>query len=143
MRPGRVVVTYELGEHTLKVASAEDEHPLQALPPGRPDESLRVSVSPRRPHRGLDDPGAFAGEHLIEGRQKLGVTVTDQKLETPAALPKGNGKVAGLLGGPSAVGMGGDTGQEDLATLQFDEEHDGQPSQTELLHGEEIAGQHP
>ena len=57
----------------------------------------------------------------------------DQKLETPAAFLEGDGQVAGLLGGPSAVGMGGDAGQEDLAALQLDEEQDRQPSQTDRL----------
>src|SRR5438105_3825960 len=61
---------------------------------------------------------------IIEGRHELGVTVADQKPATPPALLEGDGKVAGLLAGPSSVGMGGDAGQEDLTVLQLDKEQD-------------------
>src|SRR5438132_4492991 len=71
-----------------------------------------------------DYPGRQANQssigRIIKRRHELGVTVMDQKLETPAAFLEGDGQVAGLLGGPSAVGMGGDAGQEDLAALQLD-----------------------
>jgi len=47
MRPGRVVVIHELAQHPLEMMSAEDEHPVEALPAGGPDKSLGVRVRPR------------------------------------------------------------------------------------------------
>jgi hypothetical protein len=44
MRPGLVVVADELDEDPLKVNLAEDEHPVQALSTGRPDEPLGIRV---------------------------------------------------------------------------------------------------
>jgi hypothetical protein len=65
-------VADELGQHALKVASAEDEHPVQAFSAGRPNESLRVSVRQRRAHRRLDDQSAaYLCHHLARvGREE-------------------------------------------------------------------------
>ena len=52
-------------------------------------------------------------------------------------------QVAGLLGGPAAIRMGGDAGQMDPPGLQFDEEQHLQPSQPDRVDGEAVAGHDP
>jgi hypothetical protein len=52
-------------------------------------------------------------------------------------------QVAGLLGDPLAVGVGGDAGQVNTAGVQLDEEQHLQPPQPDRVDGEEVAGNDP
>ncbi|MDA8358132.1 MAG: hypothetical protein M0Z95_17980 [Actinomycetota bacterium] len=54
----RAVLLDVLGEHGLKVAAAEDEHPVDALAPHGGGHALTAGVGPGCSDRGLDDPGA-------------------------------------------------------------------------------------
>jgi hypothetical protein len=49
-------------------------------------------------------------------------------------------EVAGLLGDPDTVGVGGNAGQVDAPGVQFDEEQHIEPSQPDGVDGEEVAG---
>jgi len=52
-------------------------------------------------------------------------------------------QVAGLLGDPAAVGVGGHPSQVDPAGVQLDEEQDVQPPQPDRVDGEEVARHDP
>jgi hypothetical protein len=56
VRPRAIVVADVDGQDALEVASAEDEHPVQALLAGCPNESLGDRVGPGRTHRRFDHP---------------------------------------------------------------------------------------
>jgi hypothetical protein len=57
MRTVTVVVIGVLSQHGLQLSASEDEHPVQHLTPNGADPSLRVGISPWRPHR--------SAQHLI------------------------------------------------------------------------------
>ena len=48
VRPMGVEVRYVLGQHGLKLAPVEDEHPVQQLAADGADEPFGVTVGPRR-----------------------------------------------------------------------------------------------
>jgi hypothetical protein len=81
-----VVVPHILVEHSLKVASAPDQHPVQTLLPDRPHPALGDRVGVWRLDRGRDDLGAVGGEHVVEGSGELAVTVTNQEPRRGRAL---------------------------------------------------------
>jgi hypothetical protein len=73
-----VIVPDVLGQDTVEVPLAEDQHVVQALAAQRAHEPLRVRVRPRRPDRRPDHPRAIPGEDAVECRGELAVPVTDQ-----------------------------------------------------------------
>ena len=58
------------------------------------------------------------------GARCVAVPVADQEPESVRALAEVHEKVAGLLGGPGAGGMGGDPGDVHAATPVFDDDQD-------------------
>ena len=68
-----------LGEHGLKVAAAEDEHPVEAFAPYGADHALTDGVGPGCSDRALDDSGALRGEDGVEGSGELGVAIADEE----------------------------------------------------------------
>ena len=79
MRPVPVVVLRVDANDALEVAAADDEQPVEALPPQAADPALGVCPRPRRPHRRLDHTDALGAEDLVEVARELAVTVTDQE----------------------------------------------------------------
>src|SRR2546426_1174139 len=108
MWPSLVVMPDIGAEHTLKMSPSSDEHPVQALRPNRPHPSFGEGVRVRSPDRGGDDPHPFCSEHLVERPGELGVTVADQELNIPETTF--DGEVAGPLGHPGRVRVGGRPG---------------------------------
>ena len=51
VRAVAVVMVDVLGQHRPQLPAAQDQHPVQQLPPNRAHPPLRVGVGPRRPHR--------------------------------------------------------------------------------------------
>ena len=70
---------------------------------------------------------------------ELPVTVAEEA-HRPALLAEHHEQVAGLLGDPGGVGVGGHPGQVDPTSAQFDEEQHVQPAQPDGVDGEEVAG---
>jgi hypothetical protein len=62
-------------------------------------------------------------------RQNFPITVADEEASGPALLAEHQEQVAGLLGDPGGVGIGGHPGQVDPTGAQFDEEQHVQPAQ--------------
>ena len=80
MRSSAIVVTDVLGEDRLEVASAEDQEVVQAFFSDGAHEPLRVGVRPRGSDRRLDGLDADGGEHCVERRGELGVSVCAHQL---------------------------------------------------------------
>ena len=54
-----VVMAHVLSKHSLEVAMAKDEHPVETFGPDGFHPAFRVGIGPRRPNWGLDHPNAF------------------------------------------------------------------------------------
>lgn len=75
MRPLLVVVPHVLIEHTFKVASTPDQHPVQALLPHGSYSPLSEGVGVRCLDRRLDGLDAIGGKDVVEGTRELAVAV--------------------------------------------------------------------
>jgi hypothetical protein len=65
-----------------------------------------------------------AGEHGVEGRGELGVSITDQEPKLLGSIAEVDQQVAGLLGDPGAGGMGGDPGEVYAAGPELDHDEE-------------------
>jgi hypothetical protein len=136
-----VVVTDELPEHPVEMAFSADERPVQALGPRCADKAFGESVRPRRPDRGADDPGADRAHHLVKRPDELRIAVTDKEAEGSRLIFQGGGQVPGLWGNPGPDRVGRHAGQEDLTSLQVNEEQDVEPSPGDRVEVEEVAAE--
>jgi hypothetical protein len=68
-------------EHSFEVAAVDDQQPVETLGTHSANEALSDRVGFRRAHRRLQDPDAFAAEHLVEGAAVFAVAVTDQEAD--------------------------------------------------------------
>jgi hypothetical protein len=113
LRPGRPVGTVAVvvldvdAEHLLKVSSAGDQQPVQALGPHRTDPTLGGGVGVGRLQRRDQYLGVVRTEDLVETAAELGVPVLDKGSAPAGPLAQHQQEVAGLLGDPAAVRMGG------------------------------------
>ena len=90
-----------------------------------------------RPDR-LDADG---GEHRVEAGGELGVPVADEEAEALPGIFEVGGEVAGHLGDPGAVGVGGDAEHVHDPPFDLDQEQDVVAAQPCRLDGEEVGGQ--
>jgi hypothetical protein len=81
MWPVVVEMSKVLVEHCAGVALVVDQNPVGALCLDAAHESLGVAVRSRCAGWNLHDVDVFAGEHRVERRGELGVSVTDQESE--------------------------------------------------------------
>src|SRR6266702_838544 len=120
-----------------------DEHPVGALGSCGAYPSLGVTVRPRGSRRNFDRLHVLASEDGVEDARELCVAVPDQEAEGADPAAEVHEQVAGLLGGPEAVRMGGQA--EDVhppGRYLHDEQHIEAPEE-DRVDMEEIAGQHP
>jgi hypothetical protein len=104
VRPMFVVMPRVLGQDPPEVSFTVDQEAVKALAPQRSHIPLREGVRAGRPDRRLDDPHTIAGEHLIEYRRELPVTIAGQEFEPGSTFAEVHEQVAGLLDGPRSVG---------------------------------------
>jgi hypothetical protein len=140
MRAVFVVVPDVDPQDPPKVAAADDQQPVQALGTDRADPSLGVPVRFGRPHRRQQHLGTLGAEHVVKAVGELRVMVADKEAQLPSLLAQRQQEVAGLLGDPAAVWVGGHAGEMDPSGVQFDEEQYLQPLQPDAVGGEEVAG---
>jgi len=77
VRPVGVEVRHVFGQHRLKLASVEDQHPIQQLAADGADPSLSDAVRSRRPHRCAQDANGLGGEHGVEDGGEFAVAIAD------------------------------------------------------------------
>jgi len=139
-----VVVPHVLVEHSPKLASSPDRHPVQALLPGRPHPALGERVGVRRLDRGRDDPGAVGGEHVVVGAGELAVPVANEEPRC-AGQPYASSfsvhrELSCLLDRPRSVRVVADASKPNLPRVQLDEEQHVEGLEAHGLHGEEVGG---
>jgi hypothetical protein len=82
-------------------------------------------------------------DHVVEPAAELRVTMANKETHPASSFLEDKQQVAGLLGDPGAVGVGGHAGQVDSAGVQLDEEQHVQPPYPDGVDGEEVAGDDP
>jgi hypothetical protein len=122
---------------------AGDQQPVQALGPHRTDPALGVGVGVWRLYRRNQHLGAVRTEDVVEGTGELRIPITNKEAHSSAPLAQHEAQVAGLLGDPSPIRVGGHPGEVDSPSVQLDEEQHIQPPQPHRVDGEEIAGDDP
>src|SRR6266581_4907759 len=105
MRPGLVVVADVFAEGLSEMILAEDDQVVQAFPPDRSDDSLRVWVLPGRLRGSNDLLDAQPCHPVTEPIAVDGVPITEQIAGLGSFCREG---FDDLLGGPCGGGMGGD-----------------------------------
>jgi hypothetical protein len=83
----------------------------------------------------------LGAEHVVEAATELRVTVANNEVHPWAPLAQRQEEVAGLLGDPGAVGVGGHASEVDPSGGHFDEEQHLQPPQPHRIDGEEVTCQ--
>jgi hypothetical protein len=101
---------------------------------------MNVFPHPTRLHRRDQHLGALRPKHVVERAGKFCVPVADEELQWPTLEHQ---QVAGLLGNPGAVRVGGHAGQVDPPGAHFDEEQHVEPPKPDRVYGEEVAGHDP
>ena len=118
-----------------------DEHPVGALGSRGADPPLGITVRPRGPRRGLHYPHAVVGEDRVEDTGELGVTVPDQETEGADRIAEIHEQVAGLLGGPRAIRVGGHAQDVHPPGPHLHDEQHIEAPEKDRVDMEEIAGQ--
>jgi hypothetical protein len=113
MRPLTVVVGGICRERPIEMASTLDERPVEALRPDSCDNSFGVRVGVGGSDRSQDHLGSLRAKDLVEWADELGVPVADEELDGDRAIVQLHRQVAGLLGNPGRIGVGGRGAQVD------------------------------
>jgi len=104
------------------VALGEDQHAVGELGSDGADDPFGVAVGLRTSGRDLDDPDAGIDEDGVESCSELACAVADQEPELGCVVTEVAYEVAGLLGSPWSVGVGG--GAEDVNVAGVDLDHE-------------------
>jgi hypothetical protein len=102
-----VEVSGILAQHSPKVPLTEDQDPVGAFGACGAYPPFGEGVRSRRPWRDLEHPGVVAGQHIVEDPDELCVPVANQETERARPVLPVDEEVAGLLGDPGTVGVGG------------------------------------
>jgi hypothetical protein len=88
VRAVAVVVVDILGPYRTQLPTAQDQHPIQQLPPDGAHPTLRVGVRPRCPQRRAQHPDPLGREDRLERGSELRVPVAEQQPEAPTRCPE-------------------------------------------------------
>ena len=135
-----VVVLEVDSEHLRTVSWPGDQQPVQTLGPHRTGPALGVGVGVGRLDRRDQHLGAVRTEDVIEPATELRIPIANKEAHWLAPLAQHEQEVAGLLGNPSPIRVGGHLSQVDPPGPQLDEEQHLQPPQPHRVDGEEITG---
>jgi len=116
------------------MSTAEDEHPVKALPTNRSDEPLGEGIRSRCSHRGADDLDAVTSKDFVETRGELGVPVTDEELDGVDPICQHRGQVPRLLDHLDPGRVNGDRGHVHPPGVEFDEEQHVEALQQHRVH---------
>ena len=123
-------------EDLFHVASSGDWQPVQALRADGADPSLGGGVGVGCLHWCQEYLGTVRSEDLVEPAAELRVLITEHKAAPASLLLQYQEEVAGLLGDPGTVGVGGYAGQVDRLGVPLDEEQHLQPTHADGVDGE-------
>src|SRR6266540_7027376 len=141
MRSLAVVMLDVHTEHSLEVPLAEDEHPIEALGPDRPDPALPEGVGLGSTYGREDHLRLVALEHRVEARRVLRVSVPNQEPEGRSFIGQFEREVSRLLGDPSGIRIPGGAEHPNAPRGEFDHEQDVERLQPHGLQREEITRQ--
>ncbi len=102
-------------QHRPQVALVDDEQSVSDFASDGPDEPLGVGVGSRASWWDLHDLNAGGGEDRVERGGELTGPVADEEPEAVGLAVEVHEQVAGLLGGPCPVGVGGGAEDVDVA----------------------------
>src|SRR5260370_33069096 len=103
MRPRLVVVLEPDTQDALKVATIEDQKPIDAFAPGRAYLALDVRIRPGRRNRSLDHGHTVGLEHAFGATAVLLIVIVDQEPRRHAHLVELPAHIPGLLPHPLSV----------------------------------------
>jgi len=135
-----VVMADVVGDEAFELGLVLDDGAVEEFASDRSDPAFGERVGHRGADRGLEDFEAFCAEDLVERVDELAAAVTNECPCVLEAFGVADEKVPGGLGGPGAGRVGGDTGEDDLAGADFDEEQYVVAAQECGVDGEEVAG---
>ena len=130
----------KLNQNTPQVSCIENENEIQALLPGRKDPAFSKGVGIRCSDRRGDNVEAFRLENGIKSLAKRAIIIMDQEAQGLFSLGKLPNQLPGLLRHPDLIGIGGDTGEMDAASTQFDEEEHVNGLQQDGFYCEKVTG---
>jgi hypothetical protein len=102
-----VVVAKVFGEHCTEVPPVDDQHAVGEFGSQGADEPFGKAVRLWATWGNSDHVDAHIGENSVERGSELASPVAHEESELGDAIAQIHHEVAELLGGPSAVGMGG------------------------------------
>jgi hypothetical protein len=138
-----VVMGAVLGKDGPQVPFTEDQGAVGEFGSGCQYESFGEAVRSRAARRDLDGVDARAGQDGVERCGELTGAVAEEEPERGGALAEVHQEVAGLLGRPRAVRMGGHAEDVHVAAADFQGEEDVDPLERHgAVHVEEVHGQH-
>ncbi len=105
--PSTVVMAKVLGEHQTQVPLTEDQHAVGEFGSDGADKPFSETVRLRAAWRNSDHLYAHIGEDGVEGCGELASPVANEDPELGHAIAEIHHEIADLLGGPSAIGVGG------------------------------------
>ena len=124
VRPSTVVVPDVLGEYSVQLQLAQDQHAIGELGSDGEHEPFGVAVRAWAARRDLDCLDAYVSQDGVEGGRELACPVADEKPELVDSVTEGHREVADLLGGPPAVRIGRHAEDVDVAAVDLEhEEH--------------------
>jgi hypothetical protein len=137
MGPKSIVMIDKYSERSHEVPCVQNQQPVQAFRPNRPNEPLRDPIRLRDLNRRTNNARALRLKDDIETARELSIMVANQESdwvstlgERPCDMPR--------LRHPFAVGMRRAAGQVHATTGDFDEEQHVQALEPDGVDGEEI-----
>jgi len=133
-----VVMIDECRDGLHEMPCIDDEQPIQALRPNRPNEPLGDPILLRDLNRCPNDARALHPKDDIETAREFSVMVANQESDGIGTLGERPCDVPRLLRHPVAVGIGRAAGQVHAATGDFDREQHVQPLEPDGIDSEEV-----
>ena len=123
MGPKTIVMIDKYSERSHEVPCVQDQQPVQAFSPNRPNEPLRDPIRLRGLNRRTNNARALRLKDDIETARELSIMVANQESDWVSTLEERPCDVPRLLRHPFAVGIRRAAGQVHATTGDFDEGH--------------------
>ena len=135
MGPKTIVMIDKYSERSHEVPCVQDQQPVHAFRPNRPNEPLRDPIRLRGLNRRTNNARALRLKDDIETARELSIMVANQESDWVRTLEERPCDVPRLLRHPFAIGMRRAAGQVHATTGDFDEEQHVQPLEPDGVDG--------